>query len=133
MLGFLLKDILQKRINQRNRSHLLNQTPTLICSNCTGGFLYHWLGLQFRSPFINLYLTPSDFISALSHLREFVNYDFQQLEHNPYPYPVGVGLNGELIHFVHYKTFKQAKEIWQIRTKRMDYHNLGIMLTNWGG
>ena len=65
-----VKDRLQDRINFKNRSRLTNLTPTIITSNCTGGFLYHWLGLEFRSSFINLYMTPEDFLTAMEHFEE---------------------------------------------------------------
>ena len=41
MLG-KVKVILQERINRKNRSKLTNLSPSLVCSNCTGGFLYHF-------------------------------------------------------------------------------------------
>ena len=59
-----VKDKLQDHINQRNRKRLTNSTPTIIASNCTGGFLYHWLDLGFKSPFINLYMTQEDFFDC---------------------------------------------------------------------
>ena len=68
-------DFCHRHINDKNRKRLKNVSPTLICSNCTGGFLYHWLGLQFRSPFINLYLTDSDFVLALENWEQFISYD----------------------------------------------------------
>lgn len=37
MLG-KVKVILQERINRKNRSKLTNLSPSLVCSNCTGGF-----------------------------------------------------------------------------------------------
>ena len=40
-----VKDRLQDRINFKNRSRLTNLTPTIITSNCTGGFLYHRFGV----------------------------------------------------------------------------------------
>lgn len=64
---------LQKNIDNKNKKRLTNYYPTLVCSNCLGGFLYHWLGLQFRSPFINLYMTPEDFITALGDFRCFID------------------------------------------------------------
>lgn len=120
-------------INKKNRSLLTNCTPTLICSNCTGGFLYHWLGLQFRSPFINLYLTDSDFVKALEHWGEFVKYDIIEDVTSIKNYPVGISCYGIRIHFMHYKTFDEAKTKWQERVKRIDNDNIAFMLTNWGG
>ena len=72
MLG-KVKVILQERINRKNRSKLTNLSPSLVCSNCTGGFLYHWLGLRFYSPFINLYMTNEDFLTALENWDLFIH------------------------------------------------------------
>ena len=88
----IVKECLQDRINERNRERLLNKTPSIICSNCTGGFLYHWLGLEFRSPFINLYMTPGDFVTALEHFEEFMKTDFEEIQIRELDYPVGRGL-----------------------------------------
>lgn len=75
----IIKSKLQNRINRINRSKLQNYSPSLVCSNCTGGFIYHWLGLRFHSPFINLYLTPSDFITALENWDVFINSDIKEI------------------------------------------------------
>lgn len=128
-----IKDTLQERINKKNRKKLTNLTPTIIASNCTGGFLYHWLGLQFRSPFINLYMTPNDFITALEHFDEFINYEIEEVYDSGYNYPVGKSAYNTIIHFMHYPSFQKAIEDWNKRKQRIDYHNIGVMLTNWSG
>lgn len=126
-----VKDRLQDRINFKNRSRLTNLTPTIITSNCTGRFLYHWLGLEFRSPFINLYMTPEDFLTAMEHFEEFMHTEIYEGEGKDYP--IGIGAYNTKIHFMHYKTFKDAVAKWKSRTQRMDVENMGISLTNWNG
>lgn len=122
-------------INRRNRKRLYNLSPTLICSNCTGGLLYHWLGLRFNSPFINLYLTNDDFLKALESWEDFISYDIQEDKGTDKPYPVAVSYDNIRIHFMHYTTFEEAKAKWNERRKRMgeDVNSYGFMLTNWGG
>ena len=129
---FLL-DYLHNRINNRNKKRLINFTPTLICSNCTGGFIYHWLGLKFNSPFINLYLKDSDFVKALNNWDAFLNYDIREDLNSGKTYPVGISYDGIRIHFMHYNSFSQAVAIWNKRKLRIDPNNTGVMLTNWGG
>lgn len=126
-------DFRHKVINQKNIERLINTTPSLICSNCTGGFIYHWLGLQFRSPFINLFLTDEDFVLALENWDEFIRYDIIEDILSDKPYPVGVGYKNIRIHFMHYVSFVDAKHKWVERCKRIDNNNIGFMLTNWGG
>lgn len=128
-----VKEFLQKRINNRNRKKLTNTSPTLICSNCTGGFLYHWLGLRFYSPFINLYMTNDDFLTALENWEAFINTEIEEVEKSSYNYPVGRGYNGVKIHFVHYKTFTDAITKWKERCLRINPDNMAVMLTNWDG
>lgn len=128
----LLK-LLQERINTKNKGRLTNHTPTLICSNCTGGFIYHWLGLRFNSPFINLFLTDVDFVNALKNFDAFLETRIVEDVESIYPYPVGIGYGGIKVHFMHYKTFDDAIAIWEKRKTRINRNNMGVMLTNWGG
>lgn len=81
---------MQNKINYDNRKKLINQNPTLICSNCLGGFLYHWLGLKFTSPFINLYMSNNDFILALENWDDLIHQPIFKDNSNDIPYPIGV-------------------------------------------
>ena len=110
MLG-KVKVILQERINRKNRSKLTNLSPSLVCSNCTGGFLYHWLGLRFYSPFINLYMTNEDFLTALENWDLFIHSEIKEVKNSGFDYPVGEGLLGVKIHFVHYKAFADSDKL----------------------
>ena len=128
-----VKSTFQRQINENNRKRLTNTEPTLICSNCTGGMLYHWLGLKFRSPFINLYMTPEDFITALEHFDFFISGEITEVKESGKGYPVGRACDGTYIHFMHYSTFAEAITAWNRRKLRMDMNNAGIMLANGGG
>lgn len=79
---------MQERINLNNRMRLKYNSPTLVCSNCTGGFIYHWLGLRFNSPFINLFLWPKDFVCALENWDEFINSEVTEVI-SELIYPIG--------------------------------------------
>ena len=125
--------LLHKRINLKNRKRLMNTKPTLICSNCAGGFIYHWLGLQFLSPFINLYLTPEDFVKAMENFDEFMNMPLQELTDSGKSYPVGVGAYSIKVYFVHYRSWDEAITKWNKRKQRVDKSNMGIILSNYSG
>lgn len=56
----------------KQRKRLVNKDICLIASNCNGAMILHDLGLQFKSPFVNLWLRPKDFIKLLSSLREYM-------------------------------------------------------------
>ena len=122
----------QHIINERNRARLTNYTPTLICSNCVGGILYHWLGLKFYSPFINLYMDNNDFLTALENFDEFIAGKIVEDTNPNNKYPIGIGIHGEKIHFMHYPDFQTAISKWNERKERIDKSNMGIMLTNFG-
>ena len=126
-------DFLHNRINEQNRNKLTNTSPTLICSNCVGGFLYHWLHLQFRSPFINLWLTPEDFVTALENFDEFINTPLLELKNSGMDYPVAIGAFNIKVYFMHYKSYEEAIEKWNERKKRINKDNLGVILSNYLG
>lgn len=122
---------LRDSYNQKNRLRLTNTSPTVISSNCTGGFMLHDLNLRFNSPFVNLYLTPKEFIRYLSNMDFYRNQplEFIQTEKN---YPVGK-LADLTIHFMHYHNEQDAAKKWQERTARMNLDNLFIIMTDRDG
>lgn len=126
-------DYKQNRINAKNRERLTNRECSIIASNCAGGIIYHWLGIRFNSPFINLYMTNEDFVSAMANFDEFIKTEIVEDKDSNESYPIGIGLNGVKIHFMHYKTFKEANEKWIERCKRININNLCIIMSNWGG
>lgn len=130
---FILKyfDTVSKVRHYLNKKKLKNKDFTIISSNCTGGFIYHWLGLKFNSPFINLYMTNDDFILMLENFEEFINGDLVESKESS-NYPIGIGKFGIKIHFLHYPNFQEANKIWDKRKKRINKENLFIMLCNLG-
>lgn len=121
-----------KGINKKNRKSLKNYDFSIIASNCTGGFLSHWLGLEFKTPFVNLFLDNNDFLTAMENFDEFIEGQIIELKNNPHSYPIGVGVHGEKIHFSHYPDFKTAIEFWEKRKPRLDRERMIIMLSNLG-
>lgn len=63
----------QEKINKKNKLRLTNNDFSLITSNCTGGIVYHWLGLRFNSPFINLFMSNEDYLNALENFEKFIS------------------------------------------------------------
>lgn len=123
---------LQRLRNRVNRKRLTNPKVTIISSNCAGGILYHWLGLQFRSPFINLYLENKDFLLAMENFDDFINAPIVECKDSGLHYPLGISkCLGIKIHFMHYDSFQSALAKWNERKKRMDMDNICVMFTNW--
>ena len=57
----------------------------------------------------------------------------QRSKNSGFDYPVGEGLLGVKIHFVHYKAFADSLAKWKERCERLNADNMAVMLTNWGG
>ena len=49
---------------------MIDRNVTILSMNCTGGILYHELGLPFLSPTINLYIQAEDFIRFCERLED---------------------------------------------------------------
>lgn len=120
-------------VNWKNRKKLHNKDFTIISSNCAGGILYHWLGLRFNSPFINLWLKNDDYIKVLENMDAFLSTPIVEYNTTEVDYPVGIGWDGIKIYFMHYKTYDEAINKWRARVKRINKDNMCVLLTNWGG
>lgn len=113
------------------RKKLKNRNLSVIASNCNGGFILSDLGIKFNTPTINLFFYPEDFLNFISDIKGNLKYELIE-EKGDYIYPIG-RLNNIKIHFMHYKTFEEAKEKWDLRKKRINYDNLFIMFTDRDG
>lgn len=121
-----IKSFMREIYNKRIAMNLNNQSFSLITNNCMGGFMLHDLGLQFNSPFVNLWIKPMDFIKYLS---DFEHYIYSDLVFIPseFEYPVAL-LDDITIYFAHYKSKEEAKQKWEERTVRINFDNLFVVL-----
>lgn len=111
----------QSRINEKNRRKLINKDAVIIANDCTGGFLYKYLDMEYHSPFMWLNIDSTDFITILKNFDSFMNGEIREdsEESKKQGFPVGIGHEGEKIYFRHYKTFEEAIEKWERRKGRM--------------
>lgn len=112
------------------KKKLKNTDPTIIASDCFGTFVYHNLGLQFRSPTVNLFFSKEDFRTFVNDLEAFLKAEVTEIEDSTVSYPVGriTANNQEIrINFMHYKSFAEAKEKWDERKKRVSYDNISVI------
>ena len=128
-----------KIIIPRKRKFLKNKNISILCNNCTGGFIYHDLGLQFKSPTINMFFHSLDFFDFIEHFdyyikQPLIKIDNTRYDENSFDYPVAQ-LSGNKIykdlelHFLHYKTFEEANEKWEKRKQRISLDNLFVIWT----
>ena len=117
--------------NTYNRLRLTNKDFSVFASNCNGACICHDLGLQFRSPFVNLFLSAPDFVRFLGAPRAYLDapLDFITTEH---PYPVAK-LKDITIHFMHYTSPQEAQAAWQRRTNRINWDNLFVLMSDQDG
>ncbi len=129
----LLK-MLQDRINLKNRKRLIQREHrTIIASNRIGGFLSHYLGLQFQSPTVNLFIKPDDYLKMLQNFDDYFHSDvkIEEVDSN-LPYPVGK-INDCTIFFMQYHSFDEAAQKWKERCSRIDKNALYILMTDRDG
>ena len=63
------------RLCEKYRNKYINHDVSIISMNCTGGILYHDLGLKFLSPTINLFFRAEDFIKFCENLDYYLSID----------------------------------------------------------
>ncbi|WP_426994791.1 DUF1919 domain-containing protein [Glaesserella parasuis] len=127
-----INDFFRKSLNAKNHQRLNTNTLAVISSNCTGAFMLHDWGLRFNSPFVNLFLTPTDFIKYVKNIAHYQTQEITFPKEIQRKYPVG--LLGDIhIYFMHYHSEQEAVKKWQERTARMDLNNLFIMMAERDG
>ena len=121
-------------LKKSKRLKLKNHNFTIISNNCCGGVIYNSLGERFNSPTINLaFIEPRDFLTFVTNLEECLNADVTDITTQAnQKYPVGqISLYEDRtisIHFMHYKTFSQAKLKWDERKQRINRNNLFVFM-----
>ena len=115
-------------INRRLKSRLQNHGMTVISANCVGAFILHDLNEPFNSPFVNLYLSPNDFVRYLQNI-EFYQRQSLTFIQSEKPYPVAK-LADLKVHFMHYRNSQEAQQKWLARSARINLDNLFIMMTD---
>lgn len=116
--------------NTINRLKLKKGPRTIISSNCTGGFISHWLGLRFNSPTVNLFISPKDFIIMLKDFDFYFNSstEIHECFNHDKTYPVAEFETGVKIYFMHYASFEEAICKWKQRCDRIDKSKLYIIM-----
>ncbi len=130
-MGHGFKQFMRIGIDKRNRARLANPNPTVFASNCNGGVMTHDLGLQFRSPTVNLYIRPKEYVRFLDNLQHYL-YEAQFVPGGGTDYPVGI-LDDIRVDFVHYQSFDEAVAKWNSRLERIDFDNAFYVMTERDG
>lgn len=106
----MLSKIFHKLYAIRMKLTIKSKDFTIICNNCLAGVFYNDLGLKFRSPTINLFMYPSDFVKFCLNLKYYINVELTEVLQEKYNYPVGK-LEDIEIYFMHYNHFKKQNNV----------------------
>ena len=122
------------RLCDTYRKEYTNHDISIISMNCTGGILYHDLGLEFLSPTINLFFRAEDFIKFCENLDYYLSIDYLVECHEPSiignrKYPVAY-LDDILLFLVHYDSVLEAQEKWIQRKKRVNKDKIVLINTD---
>lgn len=132
-----LRDKIIKKIEEINpiaifrrkklRACLKKTSISFFTPNCIGGLLFHELGLQFKSPTVNLMLSQTDFAKFVLKMDDYLKYPLSFFEKEGLECPCA-RLNDITIHFTHYASNKEAECKWNKRVQRIDYENIYIFI-----
>lgn len=117
-------DLIQKKLK--------NKTFSLFSNNCNGGCICHDLGVGFRSPFVNLWLTPGDFIRFLGEPERYLAMELMFIEEPDCAHPVAM-LGDVKLYFQHYESAAEAAEQWNRRKARINWDNLFVLMSERDG
>ena len=115
---------------KRKIKKLRNVDFSIISSNCLGGVISKDFMQMQRSPTINMFFYPKDFLKFLANLEHYLSID--TIKDISEDYPVGLLEDIEL-HFLHYDSFQDAANKWNERKKRLNLSNLFIIMTDRDG
>lgn len=113
------------------RRRFTNADVSIISMNCTGGILYHDLGLKFLSPTVNMYMKAEDFIKFCENLSNYLAIDnliecADKSIVGDRTYPVAK-LGDIYLYLVHYKTVYEAERKWNERKQRINPSKIVIL------
>ena len=116
------------------KNKLKNKDISIFCNNCVGAVMAHDLGLPFKSPFVNLWLYPKDYIKFCEDIDHYINCNLifiTPCEKN-ISYPVAK-LDDITIYFQHYHTNEEAAQCWEKRKKRINKNAIRCILVERDG
>lgn len=113
---------------------------TIISNNCSGGYLYMDMGVQYTSPTMWTQILPEEYPKFCKNLKHYmecdvVEYkDFSEVHRKQIikhigmmpDFPCGL-VDDVVILFRHYSTFEEAKDKWDRRKQRIDYNHIIYM------
>lgn len=112
---------------------IVKNTPSLICNTCLGGFIYHSLGLNFSTPYVNLRPhSDDDYLTLLKDIKGFSSCILEKVcDADKYQWTQGKLCYNEktvILDFPHDIKFTQSFQDWERRKNRINYDNMIILM-----
>ena len=110
---------------------------TIISNNCTGGYVYQYFGISYKTPTEGIYFITSDYIKILERPEYYFKHNVKLIDPKEstlaragqnITYPVGV-IDDVEVYFMHYPNPQEAVEKWKRRASRMNFNKLFFLLT----
>lgn len=113
---------MRRNLDKDNRSRLKKSDFSIISQNCTGGVIYHDLGLEFLSPTVNLFFAQNDFIKFCMNIEYHMKQEVKEIKTDR-SYPVGM-IGDIKLNFMHYQSFEDARSCWNRRKERIKFDKM---------
>lgn len=120
------------RLNEQNKLRLKNKDFTIISNDCNGSVILHDLSMQFKSPFVNLYIKPSHFIKYLTNIEYYRKCKLDFIKDKRGEFPIAY-LDDVEICFLYYTSEQEAEKKWLSRTQRMNMENFFVIMSERDG
>jgi uncharacterized protein (DUF1919 family) len=104
---------------------------TIVSNNCWGAHVYQALRIEYRSPFVGLFIPPKSYLELLRRFDRYIRSDLTFTNESSSAsinawrdrerlhYPIGL-LDGKLeLHFQHYAGENEARSKWRRRCQRI--------------
>lgn len=110
---------------------------TIISNNCTGGYVYQYFGVPYKTPTEGLYFTTEDYLKLLERPEYYFKHEVKLIDSQQSTlakmgrdihYPVGL-IDDVEVYFMHYPDPKEALSKWYRRASRMNFKKLFFLLT----
>lgn len=111
------------------RLRLKNKTMTVLSSNCNGAYMLHDLGCPFNSPTVNLYFLPDHFLKFVSDPQKYLSAEMREIQFPDVDFPIGQ-IEDIYLYLMHYASFAEAKEAWERRSRRINFDNVFLVMTD---
>ena len=110
---------------------------TIISNNCTGGYVYQYFGVSYKTQTEGIFFITSDYIKIIERPEYYFKHEVKLIDPKEstlakaglnITYPVGL-IDDVEVYFKHYPDPREAVEKWRRRASRMNFNKLFFLLT----